>query len=162
MHFNDTTYYNLIKDIDNNNEFQKLKSIKHHGLTRYNHSYRVSYYSYIFAKKLDLNVKEVARAGLLHDFFFDVNNTKIDKLKSFYNHPKKALEITKNDFEINKLEENIIKSHMFPISLELPKYKESLLVSIVDKIVASYEFYLSYKYKVLVTYYLFNNFIYSI
>ena len=36
---------------------------------------------------------------------------------------------------------------MFPINIKIPRYKESFLVSIVDKIVALYEFSLKFKLK---------------
>ena len=43
-------------------------------------------------------------------------------------------------------EKNIIKAHMFPMYTTVPRYKESILVSLVDKIVAIYEF--SHKFKI--------------
>lgn len=36
----DNDFYYIIEDILNNKEFQKLKEIKHHGITRYNHLLR--------------------------------------------------------------------------------------------------------------------------
>ena len=47
-------------------------------------------------------------------------------------------------FDLNDREKNIIRTHMFPINLAVPRYLESWLVSIVDKGVAFYEFYHSY------------------
>ena len=66
-------YIELVKDISLNDEFKKLKKYKHHGDNRYDHSFRVSYYSYLIAKKFNLKTESIARAGLLHDFFL-VNN----------------------------------------------------------------------------------------
>ena len=54
-------------------------------------------------------------------------------------HPKKALATSKEYFDLSQLEENIIVSHMFPIYLSLPKYKESVLVNLVDKVIGGYE-----------------------
>ena len=71
--YNDYTYTNIINDILENEEFLKIKNYKHHGLSRLEHSLRVSYYSYLITKKLRLNYIETARGGLLHDFFLNEN-----------------------------------------------------------------------------------------
>ena len=139
-------YYNIVKDIMENKEFDKIKYIEHHGVSRYDHLCRVSYYSYLIAHKLHFKEYEVARAALLHDFFFsDELRTKKDKFLSTFIHPKWALKNSEKYFELNELEKNIIESHMFPIYACLPKYKESILVSLVDKVVATYEFSLKFK-----------------
>ena len=39
------------------------------------------------------------------------------------------------------MEADIIESHMFPIDIKIPKYLESWVVSVVDKVVSTYEFY---------------------
>lgn len=146
----DIEYTNLVEDILMNKEFNELDKIEHHGLSRYNHCLKVSYYSYKIAKKLRLDVKSVARAGLLHDFFFsDDERTQFERVFSTFVHPKKAVQNSKRIFGINELEENIILSHMFPVSLiELPKYAESWVVNTVDKTVGMYEFIFKFKYQV--------------
>ena len=139
--YKDDEYMIYVKDILDNTEFKKLKKYLHHGITRYDHCVRVSYNSYKIAKKLKLNSKDVARAGLLHDFFL-VNNQKIDKLERFkvlFSHPRIAVENSKKYFTINEKEENIILSHMFPFGIVLPKYKESILVDIIDDAASIYE-----------------------
>ena len=49
--------------------------------------------------------------------------------------------------EINSLEEDIIKCHMFPSNTIIPRYLESWIVNFVDKTVATYEFSKSFQYK---------------
>ena len=130
----DKEFNDIVEDIVKNDEFNKLKEYKHHGDNRLDHCIRVSYSSYKKAKKLKLDYNSAARAGLLHDFFF-VNNQKItlkERLKVLVNHPKIALENSKKIVNLNKKEENIIVSHMFPIGFTLPKCKESILVNLVD------------------------------
>ena len=118
----------LVSDILDNKEFNKTKYIEHHGITRYDHLYRVSYYSYKIAKKIRFKYKEVARASLLHDFFFsDELRSRKEKFLSTFIHPKWALKNSKKYFKLSKLEENIIESHMFPINPKLPKYKEGFI-----------------------------------
>ena len=127
-------YNTLVSDILDNEEFNKLKQIKHHGITRYDHCLRVSYYSYKVSKFFHLDYKAASRAGLLHDFFLDTYNK--NRLHLLINHPKIALENSKKYFTISKKEENIIKSHMFPVSLPIPTHFESWIVCISDDIAA--------------------------
>ena len=138
---NDSEYLFYISDILENNEFKKLDTIGHHGISRYDHSIRVSYYSYKIAKLLKLDYKTTARAGLLHDFFLsNEDRTLKDRFLSTFTHPKYALENANEHFELDNLGKNIIESHMFPIYKKLPKYSESWIVSLVDKTSAVYEF----------------------
>ena len=131
----------LVEDILNNDDFQCLNCIEHHGTSRMKHSKRVSYYSYLICKKLHLDYVSAARAGLLHDFFLSENDrTKRERFLSVFTHPKKALNNTTKHFDVNFIEQNIIVSHMFPLNIMLPKYMESWIVSFVDKVVGTYEF----------------------
>ena len=73
---------------------------------------------------------------LLHDFFLDGDERNLKrKFLDTFTHPKRALSTTIDNFSVNEIEKNIIVSHMFPIYLSLPKYKESMLVNCVDKII---------------------------
>ena len=100
----------IVSDILNSEEFNKVKYIEHHGVTRYDHLYRVSYYSYLISKKLHFKYKEVARAALLHDFFYsDEIRTKKEKFMSTFYHPKWALDNANKNFKLSKLE------HITPI-----------------------------------------------
>ena len=142
---NDKEYNKIVKDILDNEKFKKIKEEKHHGINRYDHSLKVSYKSYLYAKKYNLDYVSVARAGLLHDFFINNDLTKKEQKVSAFVHPYKSLENSTKYFDLNKKEENIIISHMFPtIPHKIPKYKESYIVSIIDKIIATKEFYQSY------------------
>ncbi len=139
--YNDKEYMNIVSDIIEHSEFEKTKEIVHHGLNRFDHCLRVSYYSYKVSKLLKLDYKESARAGLLHDFFF-VNNNDVDastRIDVLINHPKYALNNAKRYFDLSLKEENIISSHMFPVSLKVPRYMESWIVDIVDNVVAIFE-----------------------
>lgn len=138
----DENYSDLIEDILENEEFLKLGNIEHHGTSRLKHSKRVSYYSYRICKSIHIDYISAARGGLLHDFFISpLERTKIDRIKSLFAHPKKALQNANTYFELNDIEQNIIMSHMFPLYITLPQYMESWIVSIVDKAVGTYEFF---------------------
>ena len=143
--YNNRAYISIIDDIVNNEEFHKIKECRHHGMNRLDHSLRVSYYSYLIAKKLRLNTIETARGGLLHDFFVEEDLTKRKQKFSMFFHPYASIENAKKIFNLTPLEKDIIVNHMFPtLPHKIPKYTESWIVSLVDKGVAMYEFYNAY------------------
>ena len=148
LEFHDNEFNQIIKDILEHNEFQKMRNIEHHGITRLDHSLKVSYYSYKIAKAMHLDYTETARGGLLHDFFFspEERNSK-DRFLSTFTHPVKAIETANTHFELSKKEQDMIRSHMFPINISVPKYLESWVVSGIDKVVAISELSLKYKFK---------------
>lgn len=146
--YNDIYYINIVRDILEHEEFNKIKYIEHHGITRFEHSIKVAYTSYKIAKFLRLDYKEVARAGLLHDFFLsDEDRTFKDRFVSYFIHPKYAVETSQRYFDLSDKEIDIIKSHMFPAYLSVPKYVESWIVSLVDKTFSSFEFLTKFRYK---------------
>ncbi len=154
----DNEYYLIINHILNNDEFKKIGKCYHHGTTRLDHSLRVSYYSYIITKKLNWDYESTARAGLMHDFFYNENGgiTK-EGVKSTFTHNKEALYNSEKYFGLNYKEKDIIEKHMFPINAKPPRYKESIVVSIIDKLVALVEFKRKIKINIIVWSMLFMN-----
>lgn len=141
----DCDYMGLVDDILEHDKFLKLKDCVHHGTNRYEHSLRVSYYSYKITRFLKLDYVKTARGGLLHDFFVNEDLSFRKRKFSMFFHPYPALENAKKYFAISDLEEDIIINHMFPsLPHKIPKNVESWIVSMVDKVVAIYEFYESY------------------
>lgn len=132
----------IIEPILNNQEFLKTKEKAHHGITRYEHLVRVSYYSYLISKILRLNYKETARAALLHDFFIDEANDD-SRIGALQKHPEYALQNAKKYYNLSDREEDIIKTHMFPVTFTPPKYLESWIVDLVDDVAGIYEKYTS-------------------
>ena len=133
--FDDYEYQLIVEDILNHKEFLKTKEITHHGTTRYNHSLKVSYRAYKFAKLIGLDYNAVARAGLLHDFFL-VDNKDIsfrEEVNTLWNHPVYAVKYASKFFKLSDKEQDIISTHMFPIGItRIPRYLESWIVSTVD------------------------------
>ena len=138
-HYDNYGYKDIVNDILCNREFKKLEDYKHHGINRIEHSRRVSFISYKVCKRLGLDYVSAARGGLLHDFFMN-KYIKKHKTDLFFNHPDIALYNSKKHFKLNNIEKDIIKSHMFPVNMKcIPKYKESYIVSLVDKLACVYE-----------------------
>ena len=155
-HKKDLQYMSIVNNILDNEEFMKIKKIEHHGISRFDHSLKVSYYSYKIAKILHLDYEQTAVGGLLHDFFLSPENrTQKERMKSVFTHPKQAVEMARTQFELTKKEEDMIRSHMFPINLSVPKYAESWIVSMVDKCVATNEFAIKFRFRLKYAYNLF-------
>jgi len=74
---------------------------------------------------------------MLHDLFlYDWRNSKkllnLEKAHAFI-HPKIALENSSKLFTLNEKEKDIILKHMWPVTISLPKYKESYIITFIDK-----------------------------
>ena len=149
----DLEYLKIVENILENKEFNKLKTIEHHGITRFDHSMKVSYYSYKVAKLLHLDYRQTARGGLLHDFFLSPEvRSKKERFVSTFVHPSLAVETAKKEFDLTRKEEDMIRSHMFPINISVPKYLESWIISGVDKAVAVSELSLKFKFQLRYVY----------
>lgn len=55
----DKEYLDIVNDILYSKEFLKLKNCEHHGISRYDHSLKVSYKAYKYAKKHNLDYKRL-------------------------------------------------------------------------------------------------------
>lgn len=122
---------------------RKLDGQKQHfKYTRLRHSIDVAYRSYFLARLMGWkNSGSVARAALLHDLFF--HEEGCNHFKMIFDHPKVALQNAKTITCLTPLEEDIIRKHMFLLTFRLPSYKESYLVTLVDKFSAAAEFCIS-------------------
>ena len=143
-------YYEAINDIYEHEAFLKLKEFFHHNSSIYEHVQDVAYLSYRISKYLKLDYRSAARGALLHDFFlYDWRNHDVPDLprKKFHGieHPTIAVDNARKYFSINEIEEDIIKKHMWPLTLVPPKYKESFIVSFADKYLSSKEFIVEFK-----------------
>ncbi len=139
---NDAEYIALIEDILLHEEFQRLKQIRHHDSNIYNHSIKVSYVSYKACIRLGCDYRAAARGGLLHDFFhYDWKKDERPYKGGFhaFRHPRVALDTAERFFNISPVEKDIIIKHMWPLTMRAPRYRESMIVSMLDKYVASCE-----------------------
>jgi uncharacterized membrane protein len=143
-------FYKIISDIIENPEFRKTIGYKHHHTSIFEHSLYVSYYSYWLAKKFKLDHTSTARGALLHDFFlYDWKLPHPEKGKNHgKEHPKTALRNAGRQFSINDTEKDIILNHMWPFTTAFPKTMETMVVLMVDKYMASKEFFAEAKAKI--------------
>ncbi len=103
----------------------------------------MAYYSHRIACRLGFSkqrTEDLIRGALLHDYFlydWHLPNESV-KLHGF-RHPAIALRNAKTVFELNRVEQNIIERHMFPLTLHPPRFKEAYTVCLVDKVCSVYE-----------------------
>jgi uncharacterized protein len=146
--------FNIIVDLDIKNEYKycisdlaqneivrSLEGFTHHrNFTRLEHCLHVSYLSYLACRNMGLDYQSAARGGLLHDFYFyDSHIAKPDRGIHCLCHPTIALENATQLFSLNKVEKDIIVKHMWPVTVSPPKYKESFVVTLMDKYCACNE-----------------------
>ena len=149
----ETEYYETVGDILQHEEFRKLKDYFHHNSSIYRHVHDVAYLSYRISKFLRLDYRSTVRGALLYDFFLydwrhhDVPDLPREKFHGL-EHPKIAVANARKYFSLNDIEEDIIRKHMWPLTLVPPKYKESYIVSFADKYLSSREFISEYKKRI--------------
>lgn len=141
----DLEYLAIIEDLLGCDRLVQMNDIVHHyHSTRLRHSFYVSYVSYKIAKNRGWNSQAVARAGLLHDFFLENRQEIADMNEGSHSevHPKIALKNARQLTELTELEEDIILSHMFMTCMKSPRprFRESWIVSMMDKYCAINEF----------------------
>lgn len=131
----DTEFQNIVKELIENETVLEMKNYMQHCDTDcFEHCYTASYYSYRLCKKLKLDYKSAARAAMLHDLFLYDWRVKNDRtgLHAF-THPQTACDNAERLFELNEKEKDIIKKHMWPVTVVPPKYKEGYVLTLVDK-----------------------------
>ncbi len=106
------------------------------------HCLQVSYTSFLVCRALGLDSRSAARGALLHDFFlYDWHGPKPYKGLHGFIHPGVALKNARSRFGLGALEEEIIRHHMWPLTLIPPKSKEAWVVLLVDKYCACGEIF---------------------
>lgn len=131
------------KDILDSKSIQIQKQCLQHGKrTVFEHSLAVALMCLTINEflHLKLNERRLIRGALLHDYFlydWHVKN-KSHRLHGF-RHPYFALENARKEYELDPVLEDMIVKHMFPLIPIPPKYKESWVLCIADKICASKE-----------------------
>ena len=118
------------------------RCIQHGKVSVYAHCVSVADTACVLAETLHLRVNERAliRGALLHDYFlYDWHDKDAAHKWHGFHHAAVALKNASKDFELTDIEMDIIAKHMFPLNIKLPRYKESYIVSLADKICSSYE-----------------------
>lgn len=111
---------------------KRLAHYNHHrGKTRLEHVIEVAELSFIIGRKLSLDCEAIVRGALLHDLFYYDWLREGPRLHGFRHHTI-ALENARRVTELNSKEEDIIKKHMWPLTVIPPRHAESFVVCFVD------------------------------
>ncbi len=122
------------------NMIKSQEFFQHGTVSVHEHSVKVALCCLKLVEKFNINVDKASlvRGALLHDYFlYDWHNEDDGSHKWHgFKHAKIAFKNASEEFNLNDKEKNMILSHMFPLNLVLPKYKESVVLTIADKICA--------------------------
>lgn len=133
----DEKYIAIISDLISSEVVLKMDNYIQHGTTTtLEHCINVSYSSYKYCEKHGLDSISAARAGLLHDMFLYDWHDKSRGIKRYYHgftHGFNAFKNAKEYFVLNKIEEDAIKNHMWPLTLLPPRTKVGYVVQWCDK-----------------------------
>lgn len=115
------------------------ENMQHGSVSVFEHSVCVALVCLWLVHRLHLKVNQRAlvRGALLHDYFlYDWHvPAKWHRLHGFH-HAARACRNAKRDFSLNAVEENMIRAHMFPLGIVVPRYRESWILWTADKICA--------------------------
>ena len=145
MSLNDKkAFYEELNKLLADQRVQNLNNFSQHsGTTTLRHVLRVAKTSFDLAERLgwDINKKELARGALLHDYYQDeIKEEGLTPYRHGTRHPAIAAQKAEEDFGLPPTEQNIIRSHMWPLTLRTPpRSKEAALVCMADKYIATKE-----------------------
>ena len=147
----DKEYIEIISELLKQDKVLKMKQFRqHHNTSCFEHCLFVSYNTYLICKKYNLDYISAARAGLLHDLFLYDWRKRENGRKGLhaFTHPKEALKQAMSITKLNSKEQDIIKNHMWPVTPALPKYKETYIITLVDKYFAVAEAFIGKEMKI--------------
>ena len=143
--YNDKQYMDIVKNIISNDLVKQMKQYRqHYNVNCFDHCLYVSYNLYSICKKHSLDYTSAARGALVHDLFLYDWRKRTNGRKGFhaFTHSKVAYQNAEKEFYLNDIEKDIILKHMWPVTIALPRYKESFLMTFVDKYFAWKEKYI--------------------
>lgn len=132
----DKEFIDTISDIIENPTVQEMKNFRQHYETNcFDHCLMASFLCFHFCKKYHLDYVSCARAAMLHDLFLYDWRKRQNGRKGLhaFTHPRTAFENASKLFNLNDKEKDIILKHMWPVTLSLPRYIESYVLTFFDK-----------------------------
>ena len=126
-------------DILKSENFRSTKNYIQHGtMPVHRHCIDVAEKSIAISKflRIPCNEREMVRGALLHDYFLydwhDKSRENYQRLHGFY-HPGIALRNASMEYELTLREKDIIKKHMWPLTVVPPLCREAWIVTTADK-----------------------------
>lgn len=126
-------------DILDSENFRSTRNyIQHGSIPVQRHCIDVARQSMLISKFLGVscNEREMVRGALLHDYFLydwhDKTRRDYQRLHGFY-HPGIALKNADREYKLTMRERDIIKKHMWPLTVVPPLCREAWIVTTADK-----------------------------
>ena len=143
----------VLKELDEQGRMKYTqKYMQHSDISVYKHCISVAYTSVELADRLAWNVNrsELIRGALLHDYFlYDWHNSGEGHTFHAFTHARDAFVNAQKEFELSRIEREVIKKHMFPLTPVPPLCREGLMVCLVDKGCSLYETFKQNPYPML-------------
>lgn len=138
-------FWNCYRELREDSNLGSMAGYPQHGNTcRLLHSVAVAYYSCRLAAFLGcaFHMQDMTRGALFHDYFFyDAQDGDPAHRGHWARHPEIAWRNAAKELELTGIEADIIRTHMFPLTLHPPRYREGAVVTLVDKGCSIYEFF---------------------
>ena len=139
-----TELHRVAAEILGGEKMQLSKTFIQHGsVSVYEHSVAVAVMCLKLADRFHARIdrRSLIRGALLHDYFlYDWHDGGIRIPPHGFTHAGTALKDARREFRLNKVERDMIWCHMFPLNLtRLPRYRESAILCIADKIIGTKE-----------------------
>jgi uncharacterized protein len=124
--------------------------IQHGSVTTLEHALCVAWFTFLICRRLKREPREAVRGALLHDLYLYDWHSRVTQTSSHrrwhgFTHPSEALKNANRFFELTDREQDIIKKHMWPLTVVPPRYLDSYIVCLADKICATKETFHRYK-----------------
>lgn len=134
----------LLLNIKNTDKALEMKNYIQHGqVSTYDHCRSVTRVSFFLNRRLHLgaNEKALAVGAFLHDFYlYDWHIPGKSEGLHGYTHSECARRNAVREFKIGLLEQEIIRTHMWPLNLtKIPRCREAWIVCLADKFVSTRE-----------------------
>ena len=132
-----------LKTLSEDSKLREMDKFIQHGDTScLKHTIEVAYYSIKIAEFFGIRCKkrDLIRGALLHDYFlYDWHDGADGRSIHGFTHPSAALCNADRDFVLTDTERDIIKKHMFPLTIVPPTCREAWIVCVADKLCSIYE-----------------------
>ncbi len=139
-------YKRIVRELLRDPRIRKMQGYSQHQTSNsLKHSLHVAMVSFAMAEKMRLRIDEevLATGAILHDYYlYDIKESGFSDYRHGTKHPQTALDNAMKEFKLTPKEQNIIRSHMWPLTLlHPPKSKEAWIVCMADKFCAAKEMY---------------------